>query len=164
MNDSNTQLDIAIKFRDNEEYTEAENLLKKIIEDYPNEARGYYHYAWLCDKMEREKDAVPKYERAIELGLDGEELADCYLGLGSTYRTIGEYMKSEKILETAVDKFSERKELIVFLAMTKYNLKKYTDAVDLLLNIITNTTSDEGILNYKEAINYYSNKLDKIFD
>ncbi|WP_246321240.1 tetratricopeptide repeat protein [Paenibacillus germinis] len=41
------------------------------------------------------REAVPFYKKSLELGLSGEERQGAYLGLGSTYRTLGMYDHSK---------------------------------------------------------------------
>ncbi|CAM1366756.1 conserved hypothetical protein [Tenacibaculum litoreum] len=153
----------AIALRSDKKYSEAEIILKELIKDFPNEAQIYYHYAWLCDNMERETEARPKYEKALELGLVGEDLVGCYLGLGSTYRCIGEYEKSIALLDKAIKEYPSNNEYKVFKAMALYNVNEHKEAMNLLLNVIASTSSDKGVQEYKKAIEYYSDKLDKTF-
>ncbi|TCP68322.1 tetratricopeptide repeat protein [Baia soyae] len=54
-----------------------------------------YVSAWSHDVLCLESEAIPYYERAIELGLSKEDdLEGALLGLGSTYRVLGQYEKS----------------------------------------------------------------------
>jgi tetratricopeptide (TPR) repeat protein len=162
--DMNDKLKIAINLRNQEKFTESEILMKELIVEEPKNATFYYQYAWLCDNMEKEKDAYPKYEKAIELGQQGEDLQGCYLGLGSTYRCIGEYDKSIKIFDKAISEFPKNNEFKVFKSMALHNLKKHDEAINILLNVIAKTSSDKGIIDYKKAIEYYSDKLNKKFE
>lgn len=157
------KLNKAIELRNQKNYYESEIILKELIIDYPNNAQIYYHYAWLCDNMEREVEAKPKYEKALELGLNGEDLKGCYLGLGSTYRCIGEYEKSITLLDRAIQEFPFNNEYKVFKAMALYNIDNHKDAMNLLLDVIAMTSNDKGIQEYQKAIAYYSDKLDKKF-
>ena len=55
------------------------------------------------------------------------------------------------------------KAMEVFYAMTLYNLKEHSKAMEILLNIIVQTSLDEGIKKYKKAIEFYSDKLDEVW-
>lgn len=154
----------AIELRTNKQFKKAEKIFCELISEYPKNGEVFYHYAWLCDNMERELEAYPKYEKALELGLKGEDLEGCYLGLGSTYRCIGKYKKSVAILEKAISEFPQNGEFKVFKAMTLFNLKNYDEAMKILLNLIADTSNDTGIRNYKKAIKYYSDKIGVKFD
>ncbi|WP_028887657.1 tetratricopeptide repeat protein [Tenacibaculum ovolyticum] len=157
------KLNKAIELRSQKNYSNSEKIFIELINDYPKNAKIYYHYAWLCDNMEREIEARPKYEKALELGLNGEDLKGCYLGLGSTYRCIGEYEKSITLFNIAIKKFPLNNEYKVFKAMALYNVENHQEAMNLLLNVVAKTSIDKGIQEYQKAIEYYSDKLEKKF-
>lgn len=118
--------------------------------------------AWSFDVLEQEAEAIKYYEKAIELGLPDEDLKEAYLGLGSTYRTIGEYEKSKKVFENAIDRFDDHS-LKVFYAMTLYNLEAHGESMEILLKLLAETSSDKSINSYQKAIMFYSDKLDQLF-
>ena len=99
----------------------------------------------------------------VEHRLPEEELEGAYLGLGSTYRTLGKYKESKKVFEEGIAKFPENNAIKVFYAMTLYNLKEHSKAMEILLYNISQTSSDENINKYKKAIEFYSNKLNEIW-
>lgn len=158
------QLKQAIELRTNKDFSESEKEFEKLILEYPESGEIVYHYAWLCDNMNREKEACSKYEKALTLGLSKEDLKGCYLGLGSTYRCIGAYEKSVSLLDKAIAEFPENSEFKVFKAMALYNLEHYEEAMKLLLTLIADTSKDSGIQDYSNAIRFYSDKLHKKFD
>ncbi|WP_211748276.1 tetratricopeptide repeat protein [Paenibacillus sp. Marseille-Q4541] len=125
-----------------------------------------YQLAWTYDTLGLEKEAVPYYEAALTgTGeLSKEDRAGVFLGLGSTYRTLGQYENSEKIFEIAMQEFPEKREFQVFMAMVQYNLKEYKKAMKLLLEEIAEHSSNEGVQKYKRAIAFYSDKLDERWD
>ena len=157
------KLNTAIELRSQKNYSASESLLNELIADYPKNAQVYYHYAWLCDNMKREVEARPNYEKALELGLSGEEVKGCYLGLGSTYRCIGEYEKSIALFDKAITEFPLNNAFKVFKAMALYNVKNHQEAMCLLLNVAAKTSTDKSVQEYQKAIEYYSDKLEKIF-
>ena len=87
-----------------------------------------------------ESEAVSYYERSLALGLpDAEQKAGAMLGLGSTYRTLGEYAESRAMLEQGALEFPQRAEFKAFLAMTLHNLGAHTEAMELLLTLLADT-------------------------
>jgi hypothetical protein len=48
--------------------------------------------------------------------------------------------------------------------MTLYNLNEHSKAMELLLKCLIDTTTDDKILSYKKAIEFYSNKLDEVWE
>lgn len=149
-----------IKMRESGNVDQALIVFKQLLETDQTNPDIYYQIAWCLDVLAQEKDAIWYYEKAIELGINSNDLIDVYLGLGSTYRTIGEYEKSLALFHLALDRFPERNEFRVFRAMTNYNLGNYGDSIKELLLIIAETSSDENINRYKNAIAFYADKLD----
>ncbi len=84
------ELERAVYLRENGRAGEARELLLKLVAEKPDEPQVNYQCAWVHDLLGREHEAVPFYERAIEEGLTGEDLEGAMLGLGSTYRALGE--------------------------------------------------------------------------
>ncbi|MCT4661778.1 MAG: tetratricopeptide repeat protein [Tissierellales bacterium] len=152
----------AIKLRENGKLKEANARLLKLVDEYPEDAQINYQCAWSFDVLGLEKEAVPFYEKAIEIGLDDTDLKEAYLGLGSTYRTIGEYEKSKELLIEGIEKFNTNS-LKVFLAMTLYNLGEHSKSMELLLKIISETSIDEDVVTFKKAIEFYADKLDQLW-
>lgn len=160
----NGDINKGIELREKGQTEEALNLFFKLLDREQNNAEILYQIAWCLDILEREKDAIPYYEKAIEIGMDDEKLKGALLGLGSTYRTIGEYQSSLKIFNQAVLQYPTNNEFKVFRAMTNYNLGNHEDAMRELLEVIADTSSDENVKAYKKAILFYSDKLNQVWD
>lgn len=157
------KLDEVMALRKNKQLAEANKVMIKLVEEEPTNALYQYHCAWSYDNLGEETKAVPHYEKAIQLGLEPTELEGAYLGLGSTYRTIGQYEQAKQIFEKAIQTFPEAEQMNVFYAMTLHNLGEHSLAMETLLTSLTKTTAHEGILRYKEAIQFYSNKLNQVW-
>ncbi|QUW20276.1 tetratricopeptide repeat protein [Sporosarcina sp. Marseille-Q4063] len=155
------EIDKAIEMRKTGKQKESNELLIKLVDEYPNDAFINYQCAWSFDVLGLESKAVSYYENAIQLGLSGKDLEGAIIGLGSTYRTLGEYAKSEEIFQKGIDLYPNNEAIKVFYAMTLYNLKEHGRAMELLLNSLIETTTNEEILDYKKAIGFYSDKLDQ---
>ncbi len=119
------QLARAIQLRTENKKQESNQLLVKMVEQYADDAVVNYQCAWSFDVLGEELKAVPYYEKAIQQGLSGTDLEGAILGLGSTYRTLGEYEKSEKVFLQGIALFPTNKALQVFYAMTLYNLQEH---------------------------------------
>ncbi len=156
------QLNKAIELREAGKAEEAKTILIKLVSDNPTDAQINYQCAWCHDVLGLENEAIPYYEKAIALGLPHEDSKEAYIGLGSTYRTVGEYAKSESILTEGVKLYDDNA-LKVFLAMTKYNLGKHAEAMEILLKLLSASSTDESIKKYKKAIGFYSDKLDQLW-
>lgn len=131
-----------------------------LLRSNPNDPDVNYQMAWTCDFMGKESEAVPFYEKAIANGLK-EGRSGAMLGLGSTYRCLGEYEKSLGVFDLAVKEFPENRSLKVFRALTLYNLGRSEESVSQLLVQLIETTSDESIRSYDRALRFYSDKLNE---
>jgi tetratricopeptide (TPR) repeat protein len=161
MNTLQERLVSAVKLRESQKHEEACQLLLGLHSEFPNDPQVNYQCAWIHDLLGLEREAIPFYERAIQTGLSGDELKSALLGMGSTYRCIGEYHKSIDTLKYALTLFPNAHEFKVFLAMAYYNINEHAKAMELLLNSLAHTSSAEGILRYQRAIRFYSDKLNQ---
>lgn len=153
----------AIKLRESGQHDEAKSIFLKLADLDPLNASVWYQLAWVHDAMGLEQEAVPYYQKALELGLPEDERKGALLGLGSTYRTLGMYEQSKNVFVQAIHEYPEQREFQVFYAMVLYNLKQYGEAMELLLTQLAETSEHEGIQQYKRAILYYSDKLDQVW-
>ena len=151
----------AIQFRTDKRYTEAEVILSELHANYPDNSLINYHFAWLFDVQGKEKEAVPYYEIAINNGLDTDDLRGALLGLGSTYRTLGDYDKSVATLKQGMTLFPEANEFKVFLAMALYNVGDSKEAVSSLLTLLVDVSDDSSIQRFKRPIVLYAEDLDR---
>ena len=151
----------AITLRESNQYEEARRLLLELHSEFPEDPQVNYQCAWIHDLLGLERDAIPFYERAVQAGLPDDELKGALLGMGSTYRCTGDYQKSVATFQHALTLFPDSPEFNVFLGMAYYNIGEYAKAMELLLNTLVDSSSDEGILRYRRAIRFYSDKLDQ---
>ena len=161
MNTLQEKLTSAVQIRESGKHEEAREFLRELHSEFPQDAQVNLQYAWLLDLLGLEREAIPFYESAVRSGLSGDELQSALLGMGSTYRCIGEYQKAKKTFLRALELFPERNEFKVFLAMTYYNLSEHSKAMELLLTSLVETSKDEGIVSYNRAIRFYADKLDE---
>ncbi|RBP95923.1 tetratricopeptide repeat protein [Cytobacillus firmus] len=159
-----TDLEKAIVLRNLGKYKDSSLLLVKLAEEYPVNPVIHYQCAWSFDVLGEESKAVSHYEKAIELGLPESDLPGAILGLGSTYRTLGEYEKSKMVFEKGISQFPANRAIQVFYSMTLHNLGKHSEAMEMLLRCVAETSDDPEVMQYKKAITFYADKLDEIFD
>lgn len=152
------------ELRQNGQHEEAKVQLVQLAAQFPQDPVVQYETACVHDFLGFEREAVPFYLVAIQNGLSGNDLRSTYLGLGSTYRTLGMYEESKKTFLEGLQRFPDATEIKVFLAMTQYNLDEHHTAIASLLNIIAETTADSEIKSYARAIREYAENLDRIWD
>ncbi len=126
---------------------------------HPNIAQIHYQIAWTCEVMGNPAEALPHYEKAVALGLPGNELSGALLGLGNTLRVLGQPERSREVLERAQLQFPENREFDAFLALTLHDLGEATPAVQRLLNLLIETSEDVGIAAYQRSLRFHGERL-----
>lgn len=157
-------IDTVLQLRKEKRYTEARDAMLQLLETEPNNGEYQYQMAWCYDNLGEERNAVPHYVQAISLGLTQASLEGAYVGLGSTYRSLGQYAEAKETFEAAMLQFPDGNHLKVFYAMTLYNLQEHSKAMEILLKLLAESSNDESILEYKQAIHFYADKLDEKWD
>ena len=158
-----SELETAIRLREVGDFQKAESLLTRVLEETPDDAEANHQMAWLYDVQGREREAVPYYMRAVAGDLPDEERRGALLGLGSTYRALGEYPAAVEVLRRGVSEFPADRAMQTFLALALYNVGEHRQAVDLLLKHLVETTSDPGIRSYEKALRFYTGRLDQVW-
>jgi len=77
---------------------EARTLLLGLAAAYPDDAEITFQTAVVHDNLGRSREAVPLYVQALTQGLSRPDLERAFLGLGSTYRGLGDYQQAEETL------------------------------------------------------------------
>ncbi|HAA6419920.1 TPA_asm: hypothetical protein GGB89_09990 [Listeria monocytogenes] len=147
----------------NGDYETARKQALTELENNPESAELHYFAAWAHDALGKEDAAIPFYEKALQLGLPTDSRKEAYIGLGSTYRITGHPEKASLLFETALQEFPDNNALRTFSVMAKYNQGLEKEALQEVLMLLTQTTSDENILSYKKAIQFYAQDLDATF-
>ncbi|WP_088810823.1 MULTISPECIES: tetratricopeptide repeat protein [unclassified Listeria] len=159
----NKLLEEALGDRENGNLKKSNQLLLKLLETEPENPYVLYQVAWSFDVLEKEEEAIAFYEKAIQNGLSGADLAEAYLGLGSTYRALGKYDVAEEVIRKGRQQFPNNYALSVFYAMVLHNLERHSESAEILLHLLAETSSDEAIIAYKKAIVFYADKLDRVW-
>lgn len=144
------------------QYEAAKELVRQYVDTAPNDPTVLYQMAWCHDSLGEEQAAVPYYEQALALGLAGEDRLQAYIGLGSTYRVIGQFKQASSVFRSALLEFPDAHALQAFLAMTEYNLGQVNQSVGRLLKSLAATSSDASIQTFNRALRYYADHLDEI--
>src|SRR5450755_482604 len=109
---------------------EARILLLDLATAYPDDAEITFQTAIVHDNLGLGREAIPFYVLALAQGLSGPDLARALLGLGSTYRGLGDYQQAEETLRRGVREFPHNRAIQIFLAMTLYNTRHYKEAME----------------------------------
>lgn len=141
---------------------EARALLLELHAAHPDDAEITYQTGVVHDNLGRGPEAIPFYTRALAQGLSGPDLERCLLGLGSTYRALGQYQEAEETLRRGVREFPGNRALQVFLAMALYNVGKYKEAMEIVLTNLLDTTTDDKLQYFERGLRYYALRLDEV--
>lgn len=147
-----------------DELDASQKQLLALLEANPDHPLVLFEVGGSYDVMGEEEMAIPYYRRAIAAGLEGSDLQECLVCLGSTLRVVGETEDAVSILEQAVDEFPDNKSSRVFLALAYYSDGDASQALSTLLSLLLETTTDEDILAYADALDYYKDNLDETLD
>lgn len=151
----------AMELRANGKHAEAKDLLVALAAQNPNDAELQYETACVHDFLGEEASAIAYYRAALLGRLSLEHLRSAYLGLGSTYRALGRYAEAEATLRQGLQRFPEANDIRVFLAMALYNLGQSKSAVECLLTVLAQTSSDSDIKAYRRAILFYAENIER---
>ncbi|MCC9739881.1 tetratricopeptide repeat protein [Streptomyces sp. MNU89] len=128
---------------------------------FPGDAGVAYRAACAHDRLGLEAGAVPFYERCLAgTGLPDEDRRGAFLGLGSTYRVLGQYTRAVETLRRGVAEYPDDGGLRTFLAMALYNTGEHHEAMSLLLDLLATTSQDPSVREYRRAIALYAGDLD----
>jgi tetratricopeptide (TPR) repeat protein len=142
-------------------HEDACSLAVSLAAQCPDDAELQYQAACVHDFLGREAQAVPFYLAALSGSLSAEHRRSAYLGLGSTYRALGQYAEAERTLREGLTHFSDAAELKTFLAMALHNLGRSKQAVELLLTLLAQSSADTHLQGYREAILYYAQDIER---
>lgn len=142
----------AIQLRTDQRFGESKSILEKLLAASPDNASYNYHMAWLQDNLGLEEPAIPYYEKALKGELPSDEMQGALLGLGSTFRCVGEFKRSIEVFQSAIDRYPDNASFKVFLALSQFELGQTRVAFSGILRQLAVTTGDINVTSYKRAL------------
>ncbi len=161
MSSKSDRLAHAVKLRESGKLDEARLALLALRAEFPDDAAVAVQTAWVHDTMGLEEEAVAHYQAAIAGSLPDEQLRGAFLGLGSTLRTLGRDAESKEVFRRGIERFPDFRPLRVFNAMLAYNTGHQREAVQTLIGLLLESTTDANILRYRRALTGYAEDLDR---
>jgi tetratricopeptide (TPR) repeat protein len=149
-----------LKLRKQGLHEQARQLAARLATSEPDDAFVQHEAASVHDFLGLEASAVPYYLCAIDLGLPAPHLRSAYLGLGSTYRVLGRYSDALSVFDKALARFPGANELVVFKAMVEFNMGSSKRALETLLRVIAETSTDPHVRAYRKAIAFYARDIE----
>ncbi len=159
-----TQIARAKELRRNDQLEESQELLLELLEEYDDDPTVLFEVGGSYDVLGEEREAIPYYRKAIDAGLEGDELTECLVCLGSSYRNVGQFEQAIATLEKGAEQFPEDNSMRVFLALAYYSDAREDESVSILLDVLLKTTNDKNILAFADALEYYKDNLDEVWD
>lgn len=154
----------ARELRQADELEDSQEVLLTLLQEYPDDPEVLFEVGGAFDVMGHESEAIPFYRQAIEAGLEGAELHECLICLGSSHRNVGEFSEAIDVLEDAAEQFPENRSSRAFLALAYYSDEQYEKAVRVLLELLLETTDDDDILAYADTLDFYKDNLNEVWD
>lgn len=154
----------ARELRKQDELEASQALLLDLLSEYPEDPLVLFEVGGSYDVLGEEQEAIEYYEEAIEEGLNGDDLQECLVCLGSSLRVVGESARAVKTLETAVAQFPDNKSGHAFLALAYYSNDQKETAVRTLMGLLLETTQDENIRAYADVLEFYKDNLDTLWE
>ena len=162
--DKNSTLRKARSLRQDDRLEESNELLLTLISEYPDDPQVLFEVGGSYDLLELANDAIPHYRRAIDKGLTGADLQECYICIGICQRAVGDFEEALDTFEEAADRFQEDNAIKAFLALALYSSGNDSEAVRHLLEILIETSSDPDIQTYNDTLDFYKDNLDEVWD
>jgi tetratricopeptide (TPR) repeat protein len=108
-----------------------------LLAAHPDHPVLVFEVAGAYDTAGKEETARGLYERALDLGLGGDELRQCLCQYGSTLRWLDRYDESLAVLDRAWREFPRSDVVRVFRALTLNEAGRADEAVAELMTVIT---------------------------
>ena len=134
--------------------------LTSLAQAHPHVAEITYQLAWTLDSLGKEAEALPHYEKAIALGLPPNEQSGALIGLGSTLRNLGELDRAAEVLESGALQFPDQPEFEAFLALVRHDQGRKTEALQIAMRTLLDSSDDPGITAYQRALRHYISALE----
>jgi tetratricopeptide (TPR) repeat protein len=145
-------LDRLFATRNRDDMTPTIAALLSIYAQHPTNARVLYEVGGAYDTAGDEETAVGFYERALEIGLDGDLARRCAVQYGSTLRNLGRYAESLAVFAQARERHPESPSLATLEALTRHAAGETDAAFAGLLDVVADHVDSPDIERYKPAL------------
>jgi Flp pilus assembly protein TadD len=139
--------------------TAALKMLGTLRQLHPKNALVWLESAFAMDRLGREAQAIPLYERAISLGLEDMAMRDALVCLGSSLRTVGRAREAVKYLAQAQKQFPGDVVVELFLALGYHDVRQPTHALRLTALACLRESGDRGLAAYRDVLKRKFNSL-----
>lgn len=154
MPDDELRAELAALFasRDREHMAPTISALHAVLERHPDDPAVLYEVGGAHDTAGEEETAATYYQRALDAGLDGTLLRQCYLQYGSTLRNLGRLDESLALFDRGLERFPESESLILFRALTLHAAGRPSQALGSVFELIANRFRTDEVVRYEAAL------------
>jgi Flp pilus assembly protein TadD len=124
----------------------------QLREEHPGEAIVWLRSAFVLDRLGREEEAIPLYERALSLGLQGREARDAMVCLASSLRNVGRTEDGLKHLERARRRHRDDVVVELFSAFLMHDIGRTCEAVDVLVRSLLRESTAPDLERYRRVL------------
>jgi len=112
------------------------------------------------DSAGRAHEAIPRYERALELGLPDELVPRCLLQLGSSLRNVGRLDDALALFDEAVGRFPDDVALRIFRAFALADAGREREALVDVIDVARTRIDAPEIHRYSRSLANYTRMLE----
>lgn len=124
-----------------------------------DEAEREYEIGGEHDSAGREAEAIPHYERALELGLCDDLVPGALLQLGSSLRNVGRNDEAIALFDDAVARYPEHAALRLFRAFALATAGRDREALVDVLDLARTRIDAPEIDRYRRSLENYTREL-----
>lgn len=130
-----------------------------VLAEHPDDPLVLYEVGGAYDAGGHPTVAAGYYERALDMGLEGETIRRCYLQYGSTLKNLGRLDESIAVFAEAREQFPDSEALVVFEALTLHAAGRTGTALGSVLVLLADHVDSEEIRRYESALRGYAAAL-----
>lgn len=162
--DKTSGLEKAKQLRQDDHLEESNEELLVLLDEYPDDPQVLFEVGGSFDLLGSANEAIPYYRSAIDNGLSGADLQECFICFGICQRAVGDFEEALETLQEASEHFKEDNGIKAFLALALYSNENSSEAIQLLLEILIETSADQNIKTYSDTLDFYKDNLDEVWD
>ncbi|WP_309126996.1 tetratricopeptide repeat protein [Microbacterium sp.] len=146
------ELDRIFAARDRDHMAPTIEAFTALLEQHPDDPDVLYELGGAYDTDGQEQRAAGYYRRAMDAGLSGARLRQCYLQFGSTLRNLGRLDESIAMFDEGLERFPPSESLGLFRALTLHASGRPSAALGSVLELVADRFRTDEVLRYEAAL------------
>nr|WP_283163329.1 tetratricopeptide repeat protein [Sporolactobacillus mangiferae] len=128
-----------------------------LMASFPQDSRVQLHYALALDQQGMEVEAIPHYQKALQLGMRTEDVRVALICLASSYRNVGRHDAALETIERAVEKYKNDAVVQCFYSLILLDNGQSARAVGMLGHLLLQEAAPQKFTGFEQALH---NKFD----